>query len=342
MANFSKYANLSPHGWTEATRIQVIAVGQNAHIGLWGGGPAGEALAISVDNPTICAIHEEPPNPLYEHWRHFLITALRDGETDIKAKIPPGSPSAGALYAGMTVKVTGHTGVRLVFFPGERMASSQTVGTIYVIGGDGSSIKAAGGPAGAPPGGAPDRGGHTRESTPPGQYTLGPRTHVTTPSWPNSVIPWGAALRINGGEVEYQTTGGNWRVATGPDGDVTQAKMAFERRGGSIPVLADQMAQTRAKFIDPATGALRSATWEKNDFGVWGWNLLRDGRQTAYYVHTTPENEAQASSGTSIDLENSHGCIHLDPAERDRLMNAGVLKQGTPFEVRPYSETGPP
>jgi hypothetical protein len=30
------------------------------------------------------------------------------------------------------------------------------------------------------------------------------------------------------------------------------------------------------------------------------------------------------------------------PRERDRLMAAGYLKQGVHFEVRPYTETGPP
>src|SRR5271156_4493607 len=124
MANFSKYANLSPRGWTEASRTQVIAVGQNAHIGLWGGGPAGEVLGVAVGDPSIGVIHEEPPNARYINWRHFLITALRDGETRITAKMPNG-----ALMADMVVKVTGHAGVRLVFFPGERMTASAVVGT---------------------------------------------------------------------------------------------------------------------------------------------------------------------------------------------------------------------
>jgi hypothetical protein len=44
MANFGKFANLSPTGWSAGTGIQVIAIGHNAHIGLWGGGPAGEDL----------------------------------------------------------------------------------------------------------------------------------------------------------------------------------------------------------------------------------------------------------------------------------------------------------
>src|SRR5215471_6789876 len=189
MANFGKYANLSPKGWNEKASTQVIALGQNAHIGLWGGGPAGEMLVVKADSPTICTVHEVPGSRAYSNWRHFLITALQDGETTITAKMP-----TGAVWASMTVKVAGHAGIRLVFFPGERLEGSATVGTIYVIGAHGESIRAAGGP----PAGRRDHGGHTFEPTPAGNYILGPRIHVVAPSWPMSVIPWGAALRING------------------------------------------------------------------------------------------------------------------------------------------------
>src|SRR5437588_521147 len=80
-----------------------------------------------------------------------------------------------------------------------------TMGTIYVIGAGGESMKAAGGP----PVGRPDRGGHTIDPTPAGNYVLGPRIHVVAPSWPTSAIPWGAALRLNAaGEVEYEASPG--------------------------------------------------------------------------------------------------------------------------------------
>ena len=86
---------------------------------------------------------------------------------------------------------------------------------IYVIGAGGESMSAAGGP----PVGRPDRGGHTVDPTPPGDYILGPRIHVVAPSWPTSVIPWGAALRFNAAnEVEYKKSAGAWTVATGASG----------------------------------------------------------------------------------------------------------------------------
>ncbi len=334
MANFGKYANLSKNGWTEASATQLIATGQNAHVGLWGGGPAGQDLIVKATDPSICVTHEEPANKAYAHWRHFLITALRDGQTTITASLP-----SGGVWATMTVQVSGRTGIRLVFFPGERLTGSATVGTIYVIGGNGDSVQASGGP----PVGRYDKGGHTIEPTPAGNYVLGPRIHVVAPSWPASTIPWGAALRISpSGEAEFESSPGKWLVATGPNGVITQAKMNFLRRDKLNPDLSQVAKQIRDAIIDPATKTLFTTTWEHNDFGRWGWNLLQNGHGTPYFVHTTPTDEHASAQGKAVFLTNSHGCIHLVPTERDRLMSAGYLKQGVSFEVRPYTETGPP
>lgn len=187
----------------------------------------------------------------------------------------------------------------------------------------------------------PHQGGHTAEPTPAGDYTLGPKTHVTTAGWPMSVIPWGATLRISAkGEVEYEKSPGHWRTATGASGDVTNALMSFAKRSHLNPTLNQVIVATRAIFIDPKTGNLRSTTWEENDFGRWGWNLRRNGHPTAYYIHTTPEDEHATAAKKAVLLANSHGCVHLVPRERDRL--APYLKEGIHFEVRPYTEVGPP
>ncbi|HXP88613.1 MAG TPA: hypothetical protein VN841_28035 [Bryobacteraceae bacterium] len=333
---FGKYANLSTHGWTEKTATQVIAVGQNAHIGVWGA-PEGADVRLKPADPSICVAHEEPFNKHYAQWHHFLITALRDGETTLTAIAT--TTGSNIVDGTLTVKVVGRTGVKLVFFPGERMAGTQIHGTIYVIGGHGENIRAAGGP----PRNAPGDGGHTFEPTPAGNYVLGPRVHVTTSSWPSSVIPWGAALKINGdGEVEFEASPGKWHLATGPRGEVTQAQLAFDRRDHKNPTLAAEVKLVRDFFIDPVTKKLVATTYEQNDFGRWGWNLMKNGHKTPFWVHTTPEDEQTSKAGHACFLVNSHGCIHLDPAERKRLMDAGYLKEGVPFEVRPYSETGPP
>jgi hypothetical protein len=331
--HIGKYANLSKTGWTETTSTQVVSIGQSAHIGVRDA-PTGSTLTFKPADPTVCVVHEEPANKAYPHWRHFLITALQDGETKVVAV-------AGTARVTMTVKVVGHSGVKLMFFPGERMAGSTVEGTIYVIGGKGEKIKAAGGEAEA----RPDRGGHTVDPTPAGNYILGPRKHVVTASWPKSVIPWGAALRMNAdGEVEFEAPQGKWRLATGPKGEVTHAMMAFQQRDKPKvrPRLDKVIHRVRKIFIDLKTNKLRSSTWKLNDFGRWGWNLRQNGHDTAYYVHTTPDDEQATEQHKAVLLANSHGCIHLKPKDRELLYNAGYLKEGVPFEVRPYSEKGPP
>jgi hypothetical protein len=155
VANFGKFGTLSAHGWDKAKATQTVNVGENAHIGLWGGSPKGEDLTVSCVDPNVCIAHEEPRPKHYHHWRHFLLTGLKKGETELQAVLP----GAGTLWASMKVHVGGKSTVRLVFFPGERSPDSRVLGTIYVVGGDGDAIPAAGGKLGH--GKYPNDGGHS-------------------------------------------------------------------------------------------------------------------------------------------------------------------------------------
>jgi L,D-transpeptidase catalytic domain len=346
MAGFDKFANLSPHGWDKPTLTQTIKVGESAHIGLWGGGPSGEALDVFGDDDRICVPHEEPrpASPSYKDWRHFLLTGLKPGTIKLKAFLP-GTSSEYSKAVTVVVAAAGSSKVKLVYFPGERDDGGVVLGTIYVIGGKGEAIPAAGGPRVAFKNAAD--GGHTGEPTPAGHYTLGPRKHVVTSSWWQSSIPWGAALRINAkGDVEFKDDEGrgNWVQATGINGVLTKALYGYKTRMKEKTTLWAVDAHLRDTLIDPASKTLKSATWLLNDFGRWGWQLLANGQGTAYFLHTTPLNEnAYNSDHNSIaDLANSHGCIHIDPHDRDDFIKKGYLNAGTEFEVRPYNESGPP
>jgi hypothetical protein len=346
VASFEKVGSQSKKGWNAKTLTQTLAIGDDAEISLRGEGSHGETLDLTLTDPSVCTVHERPGTG-GPHLRQLVITGLKKGVTGVLARWH--DPAHPIVVATMYVDVTGSKhGFRLVFFPGERSVNyspskSATVGMIYVIGGNGERFSAAGGPL---LGYAdPKQGGHTAEPTPAGHYVLGPRQHVTTSSWIMSVIPWGATIRINThGEAEYKGDTGGWHLATGPHGEITQAAINFLRKSGDTHTKDQIIAGVRAIFIDPATKSLRATTWEKNDFGRWGWNLraLPGKKPTAYYIHTTPDDEKADAAKTAVQLVNSHGCIHLVPGQRDQMMAKGYLQEGVEFDVRPYNEVGPP
>jgi hypothetical protein len=226
----------------------------------------------------------------------------------------------------------------LVIFPGEQTdATGTTVGHIYVVGGtEVKKYEAVGGP---PPGrGFHDRGGHTAGVTPAGHYVLDRKEHHESRNWPQSVVPWGAEIRDRDGIIEYHERG-IWIKATGLSGTVTRAIIRFAVRSKKhiAPVEADHI----ARHMFYSDGKLISE-WNKNDFGNWSWNLKKNGSRTVYYIHTTPENEAATAAGKTFVLEQSHGCVHIRPSDRDQMMADGVLKEGVHVEVKPYGQVGPP
>lgn len=256
--------------------------------------------------------------------------------------------------------------VKLVLFPGEKtLKDGTTIGHIYVyVNGElKKSYEAAAGP---PPGeGFADRGGHTAGQTPAGNYVLAHAEHHTTRNWPMSVVPWGAKLREEKGVIEYSSDSGRtWRKASGPDGDVTRAYTLFLERDRAQQARAENQAHAGDrtwKRVKPApltaadkaaiekgahdallddTGAL-PAEYTKNDFGNWAFDLTQGGHRSAYYIHTTPEDEATTASGGDPDLANSHGCVHIKPADRADMMAHGYLQGGVKLTVKKYGLKGP-
>jgi hypothetical protein len=243
------------------------------------------------------------------------------------------------------------TRISLVIFPGEKTvhhseggAHDVAMGHIYVRGGHGESYEIAGGP---PRQGPKGPGGHSAGPTPAGHYILGSREHHTTLGWPASSVPFGARLRLGAdGEVEFLD--GTWKKATGPLGETTKAvRTWYQNSKKHVPAPSAINLEARAYFFD-SRGKLFDE-WKLNDFGRWSWNLRLPNRQrTSYYIHTTPENES-ATDGAATEaakamvlLEQSHGCVHIRPKDRDKMVHKGYLKAGIEVEVRPYGTKGPP
>ena len=171
-------------------------------------------------------------------------------------------------------------------------------------------VNARGGPAVT----VKDFGGHTADPTTAGTWTLGAGKSVVTASWDNSQIPWGAEVRKRAdGEWEFKDPDtNNWKIATGSKSQLAKPLdvSVFEsnNKGGS--------------------------TWRVNDFGEMGWRIQGTDGQ---FIHTSPDDEATTLAGSSPELSASHGCVHLDPAGRNRLRDRGYVQAGVTFVVRKYT-----
>lgn len=225
--------------------------------------------------------------------------------------------------------------VKLVFYPGEFedlkawqdakadaagaenefRAVSQNApkghGTIYVeIGGNiVDRIDARGGP----PVHLKD-GTHTADPSQAGTYNLGEgKSHVTA-AWQYSQIAWGAPIREEDGEIQFQNPGAGWTFATGP-----KCKLRYPF--------------SRGDFEDPSGGLMKE--WRLNDFGE---TAFRVEGSPGLFVHTSPDTEEAQEVGQKLELTHSHGCLHVHPADRDRLMAQGYLQKGVQLVIKKYSD----
>ncbi len=91
--------------------------------------------------------------------------------------------------------------------------------------------------------------------------------------------------------------------------------------------------------------------WVFNDFGPFAVryfvdknrNHKRDRNEplSGEMIHTTADNEAEVSQGSRASLLPSHGCIHVDPIDRERLHAAGAFERGTDLLIHGYNEPLP-
>ena len=158
-------------------------------------------------------------------------------------------------------------------------------------------------------------GTHTADPSRKGTYKLGAGQPHRTDSWYNSQIKWGAEIREQGGEIEFKDPGSSkWKIAT-----------------GSKSPLKSPM--SNSDFSDGAGGIITK--WEKNDFGPMSWRV--EG-SPGLFVHTTPSDERVTLSGRTPELSHSHGCLHIQPAEREIMQANGYLQGGATMVIKGYDE----
>jgi len=174
---------------------------------------------------------------------------------------------------------------------------------------------------GGPPATLQDDAKHVAAPTKPGEYQLGPpHAHVTS-NWYFSQIPWGAEIRAKDDGYQYRVPGRvGWSWAT-------------KHPAGT---LKEPLDATDFEFLPEVTHDGETfSIWNRNDFGPIAWNLV----PSDLYVHTTPDAEAGAHPpGMASTLTCSHGCVHIDPKERDEMMKWGYLGVGVPFVVHRWDE----
>jgi len=91
--------------------------------------------------------------------------------------------------------------------------------------------------------------------------------------------------------------------------------------------------------------------WVFNDFGPWAVRYYEDtnhdgrldGKEalSGEMIHTTPLDEAANAKGVRVTLGSSHGCIHVSPRGRDKMLAAGAFKRGTLLVIHSYEEQLP-
>ncbi len=193
-------------------------------------------------------------------------------------------------------------------------------GSLYVR--VGRSIVASYRARGGPPSSIYDDADHVAVTTKPGAYKLGPGHPHVTRNWYFSQIPWGAEIRRNDGGYQYRWPGrSGWSWATSKP--ATTLKQPLD--DGDFEDLPEVTRNGETFLI-----------WNKNDFGPIAWNLV----PSDMYVHTTPdaEQETPRPPGAANVLRGSHGCIHIDPRERDEMMKQGYLNTDVSFVVRRWDE----
>lgn len=172
--------------------------------------------------------------------------------------------------------------------------------------------------------------------TTPGKYVIYSVVAYQTKTWPFSRITWGTSIKLSsdGEKVLYKTgmLGKPWK----PINDLIP--------GATPDTIRDYYHKLYGEYKIPDQ-------WVFNDFGVKAIRYFQDlnhnktldknERLSGEMIHTTPNDEANTALGKKIKLEESHGCIHLKPLDRDKLEKAGAFTKGTDLTIHQYDETIP-
>lgn len=186
--------------------------------------------------------------------------------------------------------------------------------------------------------------------TTPGSYVIHDHGPYVTTTWAMSRIAWGTPLKLDAGGEHVLYDGGS-------------GSNRWRRVDRLIPRLTAAKLRRLYKDLYGTTGIHDSNLdgfpdkWVFNDFGPWAIRYYRDGnrnrrldageRLMGEMIHTTPVDEAataiEAKTGDKdlVQLQYSHGCIHIKPIDRVSFLKFGAFKTGNLMVVHGPAEVVP-
>lgn len=181
--------------------------------------------------------------------------------------------------------------------------------------------------------------------TTPGKYIIKNMEAYRTDSWTYSKIKWGTKLKDMPKET-VKITHKNGITKT-YIGDIW-----YKLPSGKYGSVGKDLSLTRDKIIKKNMDLYGKnevpSEWIFNDFGPIAIRYFKDSNNNKIFdgneklmgemIHTTPVNEAEQFQGYTVDLVESHGCVHIKPSDRDKLKVLGAFKKGTSFIVHKYTE----
>jgi len=175
--------------------------------------------------------------------------------------------------------------------------------------------------------------------TPAGTYVIGPIIRYHTPSWGYSKIRWGTVIKDS--ELEKSLS------------DMAKKDVWYKLPNGKWASILKDFNITRKEIMErheQLYGTKKAPkVWIFNDFGPLAIRYFKDlnnnkkldkkEKLEGTMFHTTPENEAETKQGIKkISLVPSHGCIHMIPTDRSKLISINAFKEGTDLIIHPYNK----
>ena len=185
------------------------------------------------------------------------------------------------------------------------------------------------------------------QPTTPGRYIIHSCGPYRTRTWKASRIAWGTPLRVDRDsygnlEVLYQdgSTSHRWKPVK---------KIVDWATYDQVKVEFGNLFGDKSRYDSDHDGV--PDVWVFNDFGPLAIRYFADKNRnrkldggehlSGEMFHTTPDNEGEVEKGLPVVLAPSHGCIHLSPISRDRLLSMKAFEPGTDLIIHRYEEILP-